>query len=289
MKPLTSRFAALLIVVNALVVATLPALADEKSDRALSAPLYNSGKATLAYPDEEERSETLSGERRSTSDYYGGYGQYATTWRGFVTRVRSRDYFDFRASDGRTYRVIGADDNDRFDVTTGQSVEVRGALTQDIIVASRVRNSSGGWGNRAVDFPGWVVSVNGYNRFTVRGDNGRTYTIDSRSRLPYSLSAGDYVRIIGTSSYGSVTADQVVILRDDSGYGGGNYGDRVVDFPGTVVSVDRYRNTLSVRGENGITYTVTTNDADRFNARDVVRVVGYFDGYTVRATSVARR
>jgi hypothetical protein len=282
----TTRFAALLIAVNALVVSALPSLADEKSDRALSSQIYNSGKAALSYPDEDERSETLSSERRSASGYYGGYD---TTWRGFVSRVRARDYFDFRASDGRTYRVIGEDDNDRFDVTTGQSVEVRGTLTRDVIIASRVRNASSGWGNRGVDFPGWVTSVNGYNRFTVRADNGRTYSIDSRSRLPYSLSAGDYVRIIGTSSYGSVTASQVIILRDDSGYGGGNYGNRAVDFPGTVVSVDRYRNTLSVRGENGITYTVTTNDANRFNVRDVVRVVGYFDGYTVRATSVTRR
>lgn len=301
MKKISGCFlAGALLIVSALSTFATPTIAADKD---LSEQIYGRGKATLRWPDEDNRQDVRQESRqesrqdsrqdsRSSSgypEYYGG--ERLTTFNGTVSRVRSRDYFDFRSSDGCTYRVIARDNNDSFNVSTGSRVEVRGFVTSDIIIASRVRESGGGgYGNYQVDFPGVVSSVSGSYRFSVRGDNGRTYTIDSRRRLPNNLSNGDYVRIIGTWNYNAVAAEQVIVLRD--GYGGGNgggYGNRPVDFPATVIDVDRYRNTLRVRGENGVTYTVTYTGSDNLRTGERVRVVGYSDGATVRATAIYRR
>lgn len=279
MQTSISKIAAAVLLVNALLIALLPVMADERSNRALSEKIYGPDKATLLWPDDNELSST------SAAPEYAN-GRYLSSYEGTVSRVRSRDYFDFRSDDGRVYRVVGHDDNARFDVTANQRVVVRGYVTQDILVAYSVRPVSYG-GNSQVDFPGTVSSITGVARLIVRGDNGRTYTIDARYRLPYGISAGDYIRIAGAWDGTSVIANQITILGRGSGSGGSS--DRYVDFPGTITEVDRYRNTLSVRGENGITYTVTYNDNDRFDTLDRVRIIGYFDGYNVRATSITRR
>jgi hypothetical protein len=276
-KSTFSKIALVVFLVNALLLALLPALADERANRALSEKIYGTGKAALLWPDDDV-------DTSSAPEYING--RYLSLYQGVVSRVRARDYFDFRANDGRSYRVIAQDDNARWDISANQQVRVRGHLTGDILIASTVRPL--GYGSeRRVDFPGTVVSIVGVTRLTVRGDNGRTYTVDARSRLPYGLSAGDYVRIEGSWDGYNVIARQITILRD--GYNGGGSADRYVDFPGVISDVDRYRNTLKVRGDNGITYTVTYNGNDRFAAWERVRVIGYFDGYNVRATSVTRR
>ena len=281
MQTSISKIAAAVLLVNALLIALLPVMADERGNRALSDKIYGPDKATLLWPGDNE----ASNEERNVAPEYAN-GRYLSSYEGTVSRVRSRDYFDFRSDDGRDYRVVGHDDNARFDVTTNQRVVVRGYLTQDILVAYNVRPVGYG-SNSKVDFPGTVSSITGVARLTVRGDNGRTYTIDSRYRLPYGISAGDYIRIAGAWDGSSVIANQITILGRGSGSGGSS--DRYVDFPGIVSSVDHYRNTISVRGENGITYTVNYNDNDRFDTLDRVRVIGYFDGYNVRATSITRR
>jgi len=256
-----------------------PVRAANAANDDLSSRIYGNGKATLRWPGEDDN---------SASGYSGSYdSRYSSVFQGTVSRVRSRDYFDFRASDGHTYRVISDDDDGYFNVRAGERVEVRGSLTQGVIIASRVREIGSDYGYRQVDFPATVISVSSFSRLTVRGDNGRTYTIDARYRLPYNLSAGDYVRITGTWDGSTVNADQITVLRE--GYDGGGYGDRSVDFPGVVTSVDRYRDTLRVQGENGVTYTVTYTGADQFSTWDKVRVVGTFDGYSVRASAVYRR
>lgn len=281
MQTSISKIAAAVLLMNALLIALLPVMADERSNRALSEKIYGSDKATLLWPGDNE----LNNEERNAAPEYAN-GRYLSTYEGTVSRVRSRDFFDFRSDDGRVYRVVGNDDNTRFDVTANQRVLVRGYLTQDILVAYNVR-PVGYSGNSNVDFPSTVSSINGVARLTVRGDNGRTYSIDARYRLPYGISAGDYIRIAGTWDGSSVIANQITILG--RGSGSGSSGDRYVDFPGIVSSVDRYRNTISVRGENGITYTVSYNSNDRFDTWDRVRIIGYFDGYNVRATSITRR
>lgn len=276
-KSSISKIAAAVLITNALLLALLPALADERANRALSEKIYGAGKATLLWPDD--------GETGNSAPEYAN-GRYLSAYEGLVSRVRARDYFDFRAVDSRTYRVIAQDDNTRWDISTNQRVRVRGHLTGDILIANSV-HSVGDGGNRRVDFPGTVISIIGVSRLTIRGDNNRTYTIDARNRLPYGLSASDYVRIEGNWDGYSVIAQRITILSD--GYNSGGTSDRYVDFPGVITDVDRERNTLSVRGENGITYTVSYNGNDRFAAWERVRVVGYFDGYNVRATSVTRR
>lgn len=282
MKSTTATLASALLVVNTFIVMLLPALANEKSDKALADNIYGAGKATLVWPGDETAATSTP-----YSDDYATSLRYGSRFTGTVERVRANDYFDLRASDGRTYRVIGSDNNDRFDVGYGQRVEVQGSLSQDIIIATRVRRDGGGGSqNWRVDFPATVYSVSGFNRLTVRASNGGRYTIESRYRLPQSLSYGDFVRIVGTWNGTVVNAEQITVLRDDSGYGS---RDRNVDFPGIVTFVDNTRNALSLRGDNGITYTVSYNNADKFTQNERVRVIGSFDGYTVRATSVSRR
>ena len=274
-KSTLTKIALAVFITNALLLALLPALADERANRAASEKIYGTGKAPLLWPDDEVE------EANAAPEYVNG--RYLSSYQGVVTRVRARDYFDFRASDGRSYRVIAQDENAFFDVTTNQRVRVRGQLTGDIFIASSVRPL--GYGNdRRVDFPGTVASITGVSRFTVRGDNNRTYTVDARWRLPYGLSAGDYVRIEGNWDGNNVIAREITILSN--GYNSGGSSDRYVDFPGSVTNIERYRNTLSVRGDNGITYTVNYDGNNRFNTGERVRVVGYFDGYNVRATSV---
>ena len=277
MKSNFSKLTVVVLIANVLLLALLPALADERANRALSDKIYGAGKTALLWPDDDT-------DEADASEYVNG--RYLSSYQGVVSRVRARDYFDFRASDGRSYRVISQDENARWDISANQRVRVRGHLTGDLLIASSVRPLSYG-SDRRVDFPGTVVSIIGVSRLTVRGDNGRTYTVDSRSRLPYGLSAGDYVRLEGNWDGHSVIARQITILSD--GYNGGGSGDRYVDFPGVITDVDRARNTLSVRGENGITYTVSYSGSDRFATWERVRVVGYFDGYNVRATAVTRR
>lgn len=273
-----SKMAALVIAANALLIAILPVMANDRANQALSEKIYGQNKATLLWPGEttqrlaDDAPEYLHG--RSLTNYYGT-----------VSRVRSRDYFDLRTDDGRIFRVVGQDDYARFDVTANQRVRVRGYLTQDILVAASVTRVEYD-GNYRVDFPGTVYSINGVSRLTVRGDNGRTYEVDARSRLPYGISAGDYLRITGSWDGISVIASDITILNHDRGSSGSS--NRYVDFPGQVTNVDRYRNTISVRGDNGITYTVFYNGSN-FAWGDRVRVTGYFDGYSVRANSVSRR
>ncbi len=273
-----SKIAAAVLLANTLLLALLPVMADERANRALSEKIYGPDKATLLWPGDNDISD-------NTAPEYSN-GRYLSSYQGTVSRVRSRDYFDFLTDDGRVYRVVGQDDNARFDVAANQRVLVRGYITQDILVAFSVRPLFYG-GNSQVDFPGTVTSINGVSRLSVRGDNGRTYDIDARYRLPYGISAGDYIRITGAWDGASVRANQITILGRGSSNGGS--GDRYVDFPGTVTDVDRYRNTFSVRGENGITYMVTYTGNDRFGLGDRVRVTGYFDGYNVRANFIGRR
>jgi hypothetical protein len=279
MKSSLSKIAVAVFITNALLLALLPALADERANRVLSEKIYGAGRAALLWPDDEVANEATTAPESVN-------GRYLSSYEGLVSHVRARDYFDFRAADGRSYRVVAQDDNARWDISTNQRVRVRGHLAGDILIANSVR-PVGYSGNRRVDFPGTVTSIIGVSRLTVRGDNTRTYTIDMRSRLPYGLSAGDYVRIEGNWDGYSVVANQITILSD--GHNGGGTADRPVDFPGMITDVDRNRNTLSVRGENGLTYTVSYNGSDRFTNWERVRVVGYFDGYNVRATLVTRR
>ncbi len=284
---LRRRFAAAVLLASTLAGFNGSVRAAER-DSEISSRVYGSGKATLRWPDDENRYGSAQ------TEYYNG--ERLSYFQGSVTRVWARDYFELRATDGRSYRVVWHDDGGNFNLSLGARVEVSGRVSRDLLIAHRYRNLGNdgyGYGNRQVDFPATVSSVSNYSRLTVRGDNGRTYTVDARSRLPYSLSAGAYVRIVGTWNGSTIAADQIVVLRDgyNGGYGGGyggNYGSQV-DFPGLVSNIDRYRGTLSVRGENGATYNVTYNGADRFGLGERVRVVGYFDGQTVRATSVSRR
>ena len=283
MKTTVFRGRVLAACLLASALATLSGVALAATNEELSARVYGSGKATLRYPD-DNRLDSRYG--ASQAAYCGS--ERLTYVHGTVSRVRLRDYFELRASDGRTYRVVSHDGDEDFNVSSSDRVEVRGHIVHDVIVAHGVRETGYGYDDRQVDFPATVTSLGGYYRLTVRGDNGRTYTIDARSRLPYNLSVGDYVRISGTWNGSTVTAEQIVVLRDGYGDGGG-YGDRYVDFPGTVSEVDRYRNTLRVRGENGVTYPVSYTGADQFERGDRVRVVGTFDGYAVRASAVYRR
>ena len=146
------------------------------------------------------------------------------------------------------------------------------------------RNDDGEF--RSINFSGTVVSLSSRYRLTVRGDNGRTYDVSSRTRLSTSINRGDRVRVTGSADGRLVRADRIVLV-DNGGHNGGQDGQNV-SFRGTVVSVNHLANTLRVRGDNGRTYVVRYRNADNFRVGSRVRVVGTADRSTVIATSVTR-
>ncbi len=229
----------------------------------------------------------------------GGYrddGRFVTV-RGTVNSNSGRDQFDLRADDGRFVRVISRNRLPQF--SYGDRVEVQGRFNGTILMADTVRllrsddrdDRDYGYGYRRFDFPGtvvWVERLGIYRdstRLRVRGDNGRTYTMEYRGRLSSGINSGDRVRVTGSvSSRGDLIADHVRLLDDRDGDG----QRREVNFPGIVESVRQGDDFLYVRGDDGRLYLVRYHDANRFRRYERVRVIGTFDGRFVQATSIRR-
>jgi len=215
----------------------------------------------------------------------GGGNTGRRTVTGIVERDVSGNSFDLRGSDGRIFRVLDRS-GEPIRLTVGDRVEAGGAFTQGVFIADRVRilrNDDPG----KVDFSATVVSVLSRNRLNVRGDNGRTYTVDTRVSLSSTINAGDRVRIVGeTTSRNAVQADRVDLLRDNNNNGGGN--GELVNFTGTVTSVSQSSRILTVRGDHGTVWQVHVADVRAFRVNDRVTVFGRVVNGRVEATRVIR-
>jgi outer membrane lipoprotein SlyB len=134
--------------------------------------------------------------------------------------------------------------------------------------------------NRDITLRGLVTRDLSGDSFTLRADNGRTYRVVAQNE-PRNLSNGDRVEVYGSIQNGTFYAARVSLLNDrDGGWNGGYPGNNQrIDFQGTALRVySQYR--LDVRGDNGRTYQVTSEDnfSNRINNGDRVRVAGVFTG-----------
>jgi len=194
-----------------------------------------------------------------------------------VTRDVSGSRFEMRSDDGRTVTVRVRQGEPRR-LSAGDRVRVVGSYGRNdtVFVAERVRIVSnvpgGGSGQvRRVNFPGTVIDRTG-RILRVRGDNGRTYTVESRSDLS-RIDDGDRVRVVGDARNYSITNATVVLLRNTDRPGENN-GNRT-EFLGTVTRVDTIRDEIVVREDaTGRTYTFRPRQAEDFRIGQRVRAYG---------------
>lgn len=216
-----------------------------------------------------------------------------TTISGRVTTDFQGESFQMIGDNGRTYIVVSRNEPNR--LSRGDTVRVQGRLDRDgrTIFANSINitNDNGNNGNpgqnngQFISLGGRVTSDLRGEVFQIAADNGRTYTVVARNE-PLRLSRGDIVRLHGRLDRDGKTlyATSVNITRDT----GGNGGQQNVDFQGTVVRIQS-RNRLDVRGDNGVTYVVSSgnNVPNGISVRDRVRIAGVALNRTeVRATHV---
>jgi hypothetical protein len=231
---------------------------------------------------------------RYDSDYTNGganndRNRVLTTFTGTVVRDMRGNRFELRASNGVVYRVV-TNNSEPVRLTAGDQVEVRGytQFNNRVIVARRVvitRDDDTNQTGSRVNFPGTVTDVRSDRELTVRGENGRNYTVRSNNLLSSRISRGDRVRVMGRVSNGVVIANNVVLTRDDN-----NNNGNTVRFEGRVQSVSQLsgRRFLTVRANNGTTYRVQTPDNERYERGDRIRVVGKLQFDAVIAEDIDR-
>jgi len=225
--------------------------------------------------------------------------------RGVVTRDLTGNIFEIRTDDGRTVRVRARNDEPTR-LSRGDRVTVRGRYNQnrDEFVAHTVRIARDGNNNlpnnssfSGVNFPGTVTSVDSATRLRVRGDNGRTYTINARTAgMIYNVRSGDRVRITGNVRNGEVLADSVSVFNRNNTSGRvedrtkDNRNDNRVEFTGTVVVATWMGQQLTVRREDGKQFSITVpRGSGSFRNGDRVRVVGWkLNDGRIQATSITR-
>jgi len=225
--------------------------------------------------------------------------------RGVVTRNFLNDRFEIRTDDGLIYRVIPDAGQERFPVRAGERVRVRGTVDGSTFLAQRIefdrsvdrrddrdwrdddrrndprdRNADGDR-DREVNFPATVESRESSSRLTVRGDNGRLYFVESRTSLPFNVSAGSRVRVQGSAIGNRVRLQRVVTIDD------GRRGEQYVNFRGTVERVEDL-NRLRVRADNGRVYTIRSQNALNIEQGDRVRVRGNYARGLIKASSIER-
>lgn len=224
----------------------------------------------------------------------GGYNNGATrTINGVVTRDLSGRRFEIRADNGRRY-VVNSSRPEPVRLTVGDRVQLQGRFDdrdRTAFFADNVRitrdddRDNTGQGSQ-VNFKGTVVSIQGNTRLIVRGDNNRTYTVDTNSGLDSRISTGDRVQISGYGQSRDVTNATVSLLRDN---GSGSSYNGSVQFSGTITKIGQRRSILTVKGNNGKTYLVSGANINDFRVGQRVRVVGTANNGVVAATSVTRR
>jgi len=147
-------------------------------------------------------------------------------------------------------------------------------------------NYGGGYGTvRRVSFPATVLNRDGSRRLSVRGDNGRNYTVESRSTIS-RVDDGDRVRVEGTSRDGVVTDAHVVLLRNsDSPI----YNGQDINFAGRVQRVDTRNDLIVVREDaTGRTYSFASRKPQSFQVGQRVRAYATVQNGRAVVTRVVR-
>jgi len=211
---------------------------------------------------------------------------------GTVTSIGTRNRLSVRGDNGRTYIV-----NTRHAVSTdlrrGDRVRVVGDARNGVVTGAQVqeisRNTNGDDAGR-VSFLATVTSIGTRNRLSVRGDNGRTYIVNTRHAVSTDLRKGDRVRVVGDARNGVVTAAQVQEISRNTNDRNGRDNDRRIEFTGTVVVAGWMGQQLTIRRDDGKQFSITApRDSGSFRNGDRVRVVGWkLDGGRVQATSITR-
>jgi uncharacterized protein YdeI (BOF family) len=239
-------------------------------------------------------------ERSRDNDRDSNYGagrrnRQAQTLTGVVTRDVAGDRFEMRSEAGRTFTVRLRQQDEPQRLNAGDRVRVTGFFRRDdsVFVAERVRiisNTPGsgvGYGDtRRVNFPGTVINRRDSRSVTVRGDNGRTYVVDTRSNLS-RIDDGDRVRVVGDARGTRITNATVALLRNTDRPGVGE-GQRI-EFLGTVARVDTARDEIVVREDaTGRTSVFRPREADDFRVGQRVRATGRIENGRIVLSRVVR-
>jgi len=263
----------------------------------------------------------------ANGSYDYGYNTGARgTMNATVTRDLGLNQFEVRADDNRlfTVRLTGTPSRRLY---VGERVQLTGYVhNNNVFVADAVailpNDSTGYYGNNGTyndpyyndpyyngtyndntnnngrnnrqrgTMVGTVSRDLGSNRFEVRADDNRLFTVRSREGEPRRLRLGDRVELIGYINNRNIFVAESVRLISATGisaHNGNLYpsaNDQAVDFSGTVQS--QRGNIIQVRGDNGQTYSVRRNNDSTFRNGERVRIVGTDNNGTVQATSINR-
>lgn len=138
---------------------------------------------------------------------------------------------------------------------------------------------------RRVSFPATVLDRDGSRRISVRGDNGRNYTVESRYNI-VRVDDGDRVRVEGVSRNGVVTDARVVLLRNSDSPA---YDAQKTNFVGHVTRVDERSNLIVVHEDaTGRSYTFRTRQAKDFQVNQHVRAYSTITNGRAVITRVVR-
>lgn len=222
---------------------------------------------------------------------------------GRVLTVRARQTEPNRLSPGDRVRVVGFSRADREDNRGNRGDARADFVAESLQILSNVNdgyyNTPGGNGGsnpgggyyggdgstRRVSFPATVLDRDGSRRISVRGDNGRNYTIESRSNI-VRVDDGDRVRVEGVSRNGVVTDARVVLLRNSDSPA---YDAQNLNFVGHVTRVDERSNLIVVREDaTGRSYTFRTRQAKDFQVNQHVRAYSTITNGRAVITRVVR-
>lgn len=187
-----------------------------------------------------------------------------TTQEGKITSNPTDDYFDFRADNNVTYRVMAVGNVSLRSFNRDDRIRVYGRLDGRNIIASNVTRIDGGWNNPSTGnrqtLQATVVSNIVGNRFTIRYNNQNRIVV-SQGREPQGLRNGQQVELTGYWRGNIFHADQIRVLGNNNDI----WGNRNVQtLQGTVVE-DNDRRRFRLRLRDGQTINVVS--ADRVGAR----------------------
>lgn len=216
-----------------------------------------------------------------------GNGQ-RTVITGIVVRDVVGDAFTVREDGtGRTILVELVQGDEPQQLSRGDRVRVRGALTRNNVLRARrvqvLNNRDGNDGNSSRrTLTGVVTRDLSGSRFELRADNGQTYTVRLTISETERLTRGDRVRVIGDlrnerdNGRPLFVATRITFLQDRNGGNGGNRQS----FTG-VVQRERDNDRFELRQTNGRVLRVEPSsgvDLSSHNNGDLVRVEGYVQG-----------
>ena len=235
--------------------------------------------------------------------------------RGTIERVYSARSFDLRDRDGRVYRV---DLPFSVGLQSGLNVRVSGDLNGSNFSARVVSISQDdprdagndndpyglnndypgnsqndntgqtGAGIRA-ELVGRVTRLLSRTSFDVRSDGGQVYRVQTDRALDASVREGDTIIVRGNYDGRVLRATSASEIGAGNGADQGQLG-QLVDFPGTITSLDSGRGEARVRADNGSIYIVSAGRAalDGLRVGNRVRVAGHYRFGRVEADALTR-